>query len=60
MKGAEFEFEEPFPVLDASELDLAEGEVLRLPPTPGQLDEEEEEERRLESITLRDEKRYLR
>lgn len=60
MKGEEFEFDEPFPVSDTESLDLAEGEVLRLPPTPGQLGEAEEEDQRLHDVALRNEKRYLR
>lgn len=48
MRGNELEFEEPCP--DIGDLELEEGEVLRLPPTPGQTIEEErlEEQRRKE------------
>jgi hypothetical protein len=60
MKGNEFEFDEPFPVTDTASVDINEGEVLRLPPTPKQLEEAEAEEARMEAIALRDEKRYLR
>lgn len=60
MKGNEFEFDEPFPVTDTASVDIHEGEVLRLPPTPKQLEEAEAEEARMEAIALRDEQRYLR
>ncbi|KAL8277442.1 hypothetical protein RQP46_010164 [Phenoliferia psychrophenolica] len=43
LKGLENEFEEPFPEIPL-DIELAEGEVLRLPPTPGQTIQEEEEE----------------
>ena len=43
LKGLENEFEESFPEIPL-DIELAEGEVLRLPPTPGQTIREEEEE----------------
>lgn len=60
MKGEEFEFDAPFPVSDTESLELAEGEVLRLPPTPDQLSEAEEEDQRMQDVALKNEKRYLR
>ncbi|KAK4699417.1 SH3 domain-containing YSC84-like protein 1, partial [Phenoliferia sp. Uapishka_3] len=61
MKGLENEFEEPFPEIPL-DIELAEGEVLRLPPTPGQTIKEEEEEELLlqlaEAKRLRLEKLY--
>lgn len=44
-RGAELEFEEDMgEIMD--EIELSDGEVLRLPPTPGQVEEEEREEER--------------
>lgn len=42
LKGAENEWEEFLPEIDSEMLSLSEGEVLRLPPTPGQMSREEE------------------
>lgn len=42
MKGIENEWEELLPEIDSQMLALTEGEVLRLPPTPGQMSQEEE------------------
>jgi hypothetical protein len=51
MRGAEMEFEEPCP--DIGDVELEEGEVLRLPPTPGQTIEEE----RLEEVRWKEEEK---
>ncbi|SGY48329.1 BQ5605_C001g00642 [Microbotryum silenes-dioicae] len=58
--GDEFEFEQPFFESENLAVSLGEGEVLRLPPTPAQVEEEEAEESRDEAIKVRSEKRYLR
>ncbi|KDE02413.1 hypothetical protein MVLG_07026 [Microbotryum lychnidis-dioicae p1A1 Lamole] len=58
--GDEFEFEQPFFESENLAVSLGEGEVLRLPPTPAQVEEEEAEESRAEAIKVRSEKRYLR
>ncbi|SCZ98779.1 BZ3500_MvSof-1268-A1-R1_Chr3-1g05615 [Microbotryum saponariae] len=58
--GDEFEFEQPFFESEDLASSLGEGEVLRLPPTPAQVEEEEAEESRAEAIKERSEKRYLR
>ena len=60
MKGPEFETEEPFPLEDPTVIQLQEGEVLRLPPTPTQLSEEELEEKRVIDKAERDAARYDR
>ncbi|SCV74267.1 BQ2448_6699 [Microbotryum intermedium] len=60
VNGDEFEFEQPFFETEDLASSLDEGEVLRLPPTPAQVEEEEAEESRAEAIKARNEKRYLR
>ncbi|KAK4046191.1 hypothetical protein OIV83_006266 [Microbotryomycetes sp. JL201] len=60
LKGPEFETEELFPLDDPAVLQLQEGEVLRLPPTPNQLSEEEEQELRMQAKAERDAVRYDR
>ncbi|BGP16077.1 hypothetical protein JCM10213_006787 [Rhodosporidiobolus nylandii] len=62
--GVENEFEEdggfPWEDIDGSMLDLDAGETLKLPPTPDQLEREEEEEEWRRQKAERDNKRFLR
>ncbi|KAK4047030.1 hypothetical protein OIO90_006351 [Microbotryomycetes sp. JL221] len=60
LRGPEFDTEETFPLDDPALIQLQEGEVLRLPPTPDQLSEAEIEEQRLQDKAARDATRYDR
>ena len=68
LKGLEFEYEQQTPWELAADLELEEGEALKLPPTPDQMEKEEaellareaEEEKRLREIEAREEEEERR
>lgn len=59
LKGAEFEYEQQTPWELAADLELDEGEALKLPPTPEQMEAEEEEYMKMEAEAGRRERERL-
>jgi len=57
LKGLEFEFEQQTPWELAADLELEDGEALKLPPTPEQMEAEEEEAMAREAEEARKQKK---